>query len=243
MRLVLYNIRYATGRRIARAWMDILRRTDDHFKTITDFISELKTDIVGLVEADGGSFRMRHRHQAQQMALAIGFPHHTFGVKYKASGLLRHFPVFSKQGNALLTKGGIQRERFHYFKHGFKRLVIELELEKATLFLVHLSLRRNVRRHQLLRLQQLVADASKPCIVAGDFNALMGPDELKGFLEATGMNKANSDNAPTYPSWNPSHVLDFVCYSPKLKLNAFTLPKVTLSDHLPLVCDFEDLSA
>lgn len=243
MRFVLYNIRYATGKRITRAWMDILRRTDDHFKTITEFITDLKPDVVGLVETDGGSFRMRLLHQAQQMALATGLPHHTFGVKYKADGLLRRFPVFSKQGNALLTKGRVQHKRFHYFRRGFKRLVIELELDQATLFLVHLSLRRNVRRSQLLQLQQFVAETSKPCIVAGDFNALMGPDELKGFLEATGMNQANNDNAPTYPSWNPCHVLDFVCYSPKLKLNAFTLPKVTLSDHLPLVCDFEDLSA
>ena len=240
LRFILYNIRYGTGRRIKRAWMDILRRTDTHFDTITKFISELKPDVVGLVETDGGSFRMRRQHQPSHMAQAIGHKHHTFGVKYKARGLARLFPVFSTQGNALLTSKEIKRERFHYFKHGMKRLVIELELDQANLFLVHLSLRRGVRKRQLQHLQQLVASAGKPCIVAGDFNAIKGPGELNGFLSATGLEKANIADSPTYPSWNPYRVLDFVCYSPSLKLKSCTVPQVTFSDHLPLVCDFEE---
>ena len=243
MRLILYNIRYATGKRTTRAWMDLFRRTDDHFKTITKFISDLKPDIVGLVEADGGSFRTRRQPQASLLARAIGHAHHTFEVKYKAHGWVRRLPVLSTQGNALLTRKGIKSERLHYFDKGFKRLVIELELSNAHLFLVHLSLRRNIRRRQLQHLQQLVSDTSKPCIVAGDFNALLGPEELNDFLAKTGLTKANSENEPTYPSWNPRRVLDFVCYTPSLKLRSFSLPHVTYSDHLPLVCDFEGISA
>lgn len=241
MRFILYNIRYGTGRRTRRAWMDILRHTNSHFETITKFIHDLKPDVVGLVEADGGSFRMRRQHQACNMAQAIGHTHHTFGVKYRNNGIAKRLPVFSTQGNALLTCKQIIKEKFHYFKHGLKRLVIELELENATLFLVHLSLRRGVRKRQMAHLQQLVASSSKPCIVAGDFNAINGPKELDEFLSATGLKKANTTDSPTYPSWNPYRVLDFVCYSPSLKLKSCTVPQVTLSDHLPLVCDFEEV--
>lgn len=238
MRFLLYNIRYATGRRTRHAWMDMLRRTDDHFLSITHFIDELKPDIVGLVETDNGSFRTKKQPQPQQLAEAIGH-YHNFGVKYKQDGLLRRTPVFSKQGNALLTRDPAQHLTFHYFDRGFKRLVIELETEHANLFLVHLSLLRHTRKQQLDRLQQLVRSANKPCIVAGDFNVLRGPQELTGFLAASGLVQANLENHPTYPSWNPSRVLDFVCYTPNIKLRACTVPNTCLSDHLPLVCDFD----
>ena len=238
MRFLLYNIRYGTGRRTRRAWMDMLRRTDNHFESITHFIRELEPDVVGLVETDSGSFRTKNMPQPQRLAEVIGH-YHSFGVKYRQHGLLRRSPVFGKQGNAFLTRDAVQRETFHYFEHGFKRLVIELELQQANLFLVHLSLRRHVRRRQLDHLQQLVRTARKPCIVAGDFNVLLGPDELTDFLELAGLQRVNTENRPTYPSWDPQRVLDYVCYTPTITLRAFALPQVTLSDHLPLVCDFE----
>ncbi len=238
MRFLLYNIRYATGRRAHRAWMDMLRHTDDHFETITRFIRELEPDVVGLVETDSGSFRTRHQPQPERLAKIIGH-YHSFAVKYKENGLLRHAPVLGRQGNAFLTRDVIQRETFHYFERGFKRLVIELELEQVNLFLVHLSLRAHVRRRQLRDLEALVRGANKPCIVAGDFNVLLGPEELTDFLANAGLRRANPENRPTYPSWQPRRVLDFVCYTPNITLKAFALPQVTLSDHLPLVCDFD----
>ena len=238
MRFLLYNIRYATGRRTRYAWMDMLRRTDDHFEAISRFIRKLEPDVVGLVETDSGSFRTHNQPQPARLAKVIGH-YHSFAVKYKEHGLMRRAPVLSSQGNAFLTKDVVQRETFHYFDHGFKRLVIELEMEQANLFLVHLSLRTHIRKRQLLHLQQLVRGAQKPCIVAGDFNALLGPDELDHFLVNAGLQRANIENRPTYPSWAPTRVLDFICFTPDIKLRAFELPQVMLSDHLPLVCDFD----
>jgi endonuclease/exonuclease/phosphatase family metal-dependent hydrolase len=238
MRFLLYNIRYGTGRRERNAWMDMLRRTDRHFEAIAYFIRELEPDVVGLVETDSGSFRNRSRSQPQRLAEMIGH-YHAFEVKYRRRGLMRHTPVLSKQGNAFLTCVPPKRHTFHFFEQGFKRLVIELELERVRLFLVHLSLRRYVRREQLHHLETLIRQSDKPCIVAGDFNALLGPKELAPFLRKTGMKRANPENRPTYPSWNPTRVLDFVCYTPCIRLKGFALPQVTLSDHLPLICDFE----
>lgn len=218
--------------------MDMLRRTDDHFEAITHFIRELEPDVVGLVETDSGSFRTHHHPQPQRLAEVIGH-YHSFAVKYKQHGLLRHAPVLGSQGNAFLTRDVVQRETFHYFDRGFKRLVIELEMEQVRLFLVHLSLRSYVRKRQRQHLLQMIRDTHKPCIVAGDFNALLGPEELTEFLASAGLQRANPENSPTYPSWKPRRVLDFVCYTPDIKLKAFALPQVTLSDHLPLICDFE----
>ena len=238
MRFLLYNIRYGTGRRERHAWMDLLRRSDRHFDAIAYFIRELEPDVVGLVETDSGSFRTRSRSQPQRLADMIGH-YHAFEVKYRRHGLMRHTPVLGNQGNAFLTRLAARRHTFHFFEQGFKRLVIELELERVSLFLVHLSLRRYIRRRQLHHLEELIRHAGKPCIVAGDFNALLGPKELAPFLRRTGLKRANPENRPTYPSWEPRRVLDFVCFTPSIRLKAFALPQVTLSDHLPLICDFD----
>jgi endonuclease/exonuclease/phosphatase family metal-dependent hydrolase len=141
--------------------------------------------------------------------------------------------------NAFLTNGVIHEERFLYFDHGIKRLVIQLELENLTLFLVHLSIRFRHRQNQLCELYSLLKDVKKPYLVAGDFNVFWGDPEIELFLAATGLQSANKQGAPTYPSWAPKRELDFILHSPGIKVTTLEIPQVTFSDHLPLICDFE----
>ena len=82
-------------------------------------------------------------------------------------------------------------------------------------------------------------NTNKPTIVAGDFNALWGEDEIDMFLAATGLVDANLDSVASFPSWSPTRHLDFVLHSPEIKPNKFWMPDVQLSDHLPLVFDFD----
>jgi endonuclease/exonuclease/phosphatase family metal-dependent hydrolase len=241
MRFLLYNIRYGTGRRRRWAWMHTLTRTVAHLPEIAAFIRQANPDIVGLVEVDAGSYRSGRRNQAQVLAHELGH-YHSYRMKYRQAGGLglgRRLPVLNKQANAFLTRDAIRRETFHEFSAGFKRLVIELELQHVRLFLVHLALGFRARHGQLAELHELIGESVKPCIVAGDFNSAAGSRELRLFLKATGLVSANAGHQPTYPSWKPRRELDFVCHSPQLKLRRFTIPAVTLSDHLPLVCDFE----
>ena len=241
MRFLLYNIRYGTGRRTRWAWMHCLTPTVNHLQAIARFIQETNPDVVGLVEVDVGSYRSGRKNQAELLAGELGH-YHSYRMKYREEGGLglgRRLPVLNKQANAFLTRDAIQRETFHEFTGGFKRLVIELELENVRLFLVHLALGFRVRHGQLAELHELIGHSDKPCIVAGDFNSHLGSSELQLFLAATGLVSANASHLPTYPSWQPRRELDFVCHSPQLKLRQCVVPPVTLSDHLPLVCDFE----
>jgi endonuclease/exonuclease/phosphatase family metal-dependent hydrolase len=239
MRFLLYNIRYATAHKRPRfPWSGYFRRTDPHLNRIIDFIRPLDPDLVGLVEVDGGSFRTRNGHQAEIMAGALGH-YHSYETKYCDTTRVSSLPVFRNQGNAFLARDTISHERFHYFDKGFKRLVIELELEHMTVFLVHLALGFRVRHRQLAALSALVRGTKKPHIVAGDFNALWGEDEIDMFLAATGLENANRDSTASFPSWSPSRHLDFVLHSPEIKPTKFWMPDVQLSDHLPLVLDFE----
>ena len=239
MRFLLYNIRYATAHKRPRfPWSGYLRQTSGHLDKIIEFIRPLDPDVVGLVEVDAGSFRTRKCHQVEVMADALGH-YHSYESKYCGTTRISTLPVMNKQGNAFLAKDTISNERFHYFNKGFKRLVIELELDGVTIFLVHLALGFRARHKQLAELYTLIKNSAGPHIVAGDFNALWGEDEIDLFLAATGLVNANIESAPSFPSWAPTRHLDFVLHSPEITANRFWMPDVQLSDHLPLVLDFD----
>ena len=234
MRFVLYNIRYGTGVRV----MDYLRSSNKNLTRITDFLRKLEPDLVGLVEVDQGSYRSRGKNQAQLLAESLGH-FHSHSVKYEESSFWLRVPVLNKQGNAFLARDRIRNETFHFFEKGMKRLVIELELDQVVVYLVHLALGSRARHHQLGSLYELVKETKKPCVVAGDFNAFWGEGEIDSFLAATGLTNANVQSVPTFPSRNPRRHLDFILYSDKILVHDFRVPRVTYSDHLPLVMDFD----
>lgn len=234
MRFVLYNIRYGTGVR----GLDFLLPSTRNLLRIRDFLRELAPDLVGLVEVDQGSYRSNGRNQAQLLAESLGH-YQSHCVKYPDRSLWRRVPVLNKQGNAFLARDRIRNETFHFFDRGMKRLVIELELDYVVVYLVHLALGSRTRHQQLGALYQLVKDTRKPCVVAGDFNALWGEHEIDLFLAASGLKNANVKGLPTYPSRNPRRHLDFILYSDKIVVHDFQVPRVRYSDHLPLVMDFD----
>lgn len=242
MRFLLYNVRYGAGVgarfHLPFPGSGYLKRTGPMLKQITEFIHSKDPDVVGLVEVDGGSFRSGRKNQAEMIASALGH-YHTYESKYGDKSWIRFMPVANRQMNAFLTRDAIHEQKFLYFDHGVKRLVIQLELEEVTMFLVHLSIKFRHRQHQLCDLYSLVKEVKKPYLVAGDFNVFWGDPEIELFLAATGLKSANIGDHPTYPSWSPKMELDFILHSPGIQIRNFEMPEVTLSDHLPLICDFD----
>lgn len=240
-RFLLYNIRYGTGAgpifHLPVPGAGYLRGTARNLGRISDFLSERQPQVVGLIEVDTGSYRSGRRNQAEVLAEALGHQH-AWRCKYAEQSVNSHLPVVNKQGNAFLTSLPVVATRFHYFDAGIKRLAIELELEHVTFFLVHLSLKFRHRHYQLRHLHDLVKNTGKPVVIGGDFNTLHGDTELDLFRAACGLVTANQDSRPSWPSRRPRRQLDFVLHSPQLELTHFDMPDVSLSDHLPLVCDF-----
>lgn len=218
--------------------MGLLGRTHDHLHEIIAFIKDQNPDVVGLVEVDSGSYRSGRKNQVATIAEELGH-FHAYCSKYATNSRWQRIPVFNKQGNAFLAKDTIHGEKFHYFERGMKKLVIELELEKVTFFLVHLALSYKARQAQILHLYRLIKETGRPHIVAGDFNAFMGEDEIQLLMSASGLRNADSNMQPSFPSRNPRRHLDFILHSPDVVINRFVMPRVELSDHLPLVVDFE----
>jgi endonuclease/exonuclease/phosphatase family metal-dependent hydrolase len=241
MRLLLYNIRYATGTgasfHLPVPGAGYLRSNPRVLDGITRFIKSIDPDIVGLIEVDTGSIRTGLVNQAEVIAASLGH-YSTYQCKYGESSLNSLMPIVRKQANAFLAAPRVEGERFHYFDTGIKRLIIELELDELCVFLVHLSVKFRHRHAQLRRLFELVKQTDKPVIVAGDFNTFWGEHEMALFMEATGLRSANHQRIPSYPARRPRMELDFILYSRGIEVDSFSVPNVTFSDHRPLLCDF-----
>ena len=242
MRLLLYNIRYAVGGG-ASMHMPIpgagyVLGNQAILPEITRFIKSRDPDVVGLIEVDTGSIRSRNVNQAEKIAADLGM-NTSYETKYGARSLNQMLPIVRKQGNAFMAAPRVHGERFHYFDTGIKRLIIELEMDDFAIFLVHLSLKYRHRHLQLRRLYDLIQETKKPVVVAGDFNTFWGENEIYLFMKAARLTSANTDSIPTYPSRSPRKELDFVLYQDGVNVTGFEVPDVRLSDHLPLVCDFE----
>ena len=205
---------------------------------ISRFIKSVDPDVVGLIEVDTGSIRSRNVNQAESIAAHLGM-NTSYETKYGEHSFNQILPIVRKQGNAFMAAPRVHGERFHYFDTGIKRLIIELEMDDYAIFLVHLSLKYRHRHLQLRRLYDLIEATEKPVVVAGDFNTFWGENEIYLFMKAAGLRSANKDSLPTYPSRAPRKELDFILYQDGINVTNFEIPDVRLSDHLPLVCDFE----
>ncbi len=218
--------------------LGMLGRTHVHLNEIVDFIGEADPDVVGLIEVDSGSYRSGRKSQVETIANKLGH-FHSYCSKYASDSRWQRIPIYNKQGNAFLAKDSIHSEKFHYFEQGMKKMVMELELEKVTFFLVHLALSYKTRQAQILRLYNMIKETNRPYIVAGDFNAFMGEDEIQLLMSASGLQNADKEMRPSYPSRNPKRHLDFILHSPQIDITRFEMPRIQLSDHLPLIIDFE----
>jgi endonuclease/exonuclease/phosphatase family metal-dependent hydrolase len=246
LRLLVYNIRYATGTgptfHLPVPGAGYLRSSRKVLDRITGFVRAENPDIVGLIEVDTGSIRSGMRNQAEHIAAALGH-YTTYECKYGTASLNNMMPIVRKQANAFLAAPGVTGERFHYFDTGIKRLIIELELDDVCIFLVHLSLKYRQRQYQLRYLHDLIAKSNKPVIIAGDFNTFWGTHEIYLFTRAAGLRSANSKGLPSFPSRSPRIELDFVLVSEEIEVTDFRIPDVRFSDHRPLVCDFRVASS
>src|SRR5271169_4312402 len=220
VRLLIYNIRYATGTgpafHLPVPGAGYLRSSRQVLAHITDFIKQQDPDVVGLLEVDTGSIRTGMVNQADFIARSLCH-FSTYECKYGVASVNQLVPIVRKQANAFLAAPRVRCERFHYFDTGSKRLIIELDLNGSAIFLVHLSLKFRHRQYQMGYLYDLVRKTRKPVIVAGDFNAYWGDHEIYLFTQAAGLKNANAHGLPSYPSRSPRKELDFILHSAQIR--------------------------
>src|ERR1700759_1126793 len=118
VRLLIYNIRYATGTgpafHLPVPGAGYLRSSRQVLSRITDFIKDQDPDVVGLIEVDTGSVRTGMVNQADFIARSIGH-YSTYECKYGVSSVNHMVPIGRKQANAFLASSLGRCVCFHYF--------------------------------------------------------------------------------------------------------------------------------
>ena len=243
MKFLVYNIAYGTGAPKNRLdqvlglhrYLHTRRR---HLEKVIDSIAGREPDVCGLLEVDNGSFRTGYLNQGDLIARAL---HQTVysAVKYAPGSIPRKIPILRKQTNVFLTSKKLRPCAFHYLPHGMKRLALEIEVNGIRFFLLHLSLRRNVRQSQLSTLEELLKPLDQPFLIGGDFNAFAGTDELQIFMDGLKLRSANTANLPTFPAWKPEKQLDYILYSQGIEPVRCEVGSDQASDHLPVMFEFK----
>ena len=241
MKLLLYNVCYCMG--VGKGYKDYVLKNrrikldPEVLDQIACFIKQQDPDIVCLVETDSGSIRCRHVDQAEYIKEKLGFYSIASFCKYGDS-LLSSMPYFKHLGNSVLFKHKFGKVKKHNLKSGSKKLMIEVQISGLVIYLVHLSLSTGARKQQLMEITTIINKNKGPKLVLGDFNTFKGDHELSQFMENTGLLIARH-NLKTFPSWKPKKCLDHVLHSKDVNVGKISVPKVNLSDHLPIIVDFK----
>jgi len=248
-RLILYNLQYLLGGS-GKKWEYLLfwKRFFHPRKIEEEIVKNLlkhNPDILALVEVDTRSFNESEDYLAY-FKKKLGMNYSVEKRKYHFRGffkILNLIPWFRNNSNSVLSKWKMYDVKFFYFKHGIKRAIIKTSINtprKIHLFLVHLSLGKNTRKKQLGELAQIVKEVKGSVIVAGDFNTFEGEREIQNFLKETGLKHKykSAKRVFTYPSFYPRRRFDYILTSPKIKIKKYKILKLELSDHLPVLVDF-----
>ncbi|MEF8792484.1 endonuclease/exonuclease/phosphatase family protein [Thiohalorhabdus sp.] len=236
LRLLTYNIQVAIGSRryrhyVSHGWKYVMPHGQSlhNLDRIAELIADF--DIVGLQEADGGSFRTAFVDQARYLASSAGY-------RFCESMVTRDFGRFAQHTNSLLSRipiQGIHEHRLPGAMDGRGTLEARFNLDgrPLTVFVTHLALRQRTRLRQAAYLAQLVRRAG-PSVVMGDFNAKPRSPEIVQLSDKAGLGMASRPAHATLPSWRPRVAVDHILATPELTLEEYgPLPEL-LSDHLPV---------
>ncbi|HKJ72379.1 MAG TPA: endonuclease/exonuclease/phosphatase family protein [Gammaproteobacteria bacterium] len=236
LRLLTYNIQVAIGSRryrhyVSHGWKYVMPhgQTLHNLDRIAGVIHDF--DIVGLQEADGGSFRTAFVDQARYLAASAGF-------RFCESMITRDFGRFARHTNSLLSRLPVQAIHEHRLPgamdgRGVLEARFNLDGRPLTLFVTHLALRQRTRMRQTGYLAQLVR-AAGPSVVMGDFNARPGSREIALLCERSGLHLSTRPAHATLPSWRPRVAVDHILATPELTLEGYGPIPELLSDHLPV---------
>ena len=223
------------------------RRLEIH--NLVHAVEQLDADIVCLQEV-----RKMHRREARHFEHWPELPQADYltpiGYEaiYRTNAVTRH----GEHGNALLSRWPVlshQHEDMsdHRFEQrGLLHVEVNIHDHPVHVVVLHLGLIAASRRRQidqLLRYVQREIPPHAPLVVAGDFNDWS--QQVKGPLNAAGLSSFDGAMTPTFPSRLPMLQLDHV-YVRGLRPVSLMVPSGRIwwrmSDHLPLIAEFEFLT-
>ncbi len=232
-----------------------LRGIHNNLLKIARLIKEAGPDVVALQEVDESSHWNKHLHLLEHLAENTGFPHHYVGVHNRRLGVK---PL--AYGNAFLSKYPIVHPETVPFgnktlgEKGFTFVFVEVAGHQLPLLNVHLDYQsRKIRQDQVQRVADFIKQRLKdppddflPPLICGDFNSTRRSTQdavhrLFQILQDYGHYQLFPENASTWPTYFPTRGLDFVFIPPGWKIGACEVLPAFVSDHRPVVIEFEPL--
>ncbi len=216
---------YVTG-----AWRHFLPcdKRQGNLNRIADLVRGY--DLVGIQEADGGSYRSGFVNQVEYLAARAGFPWWHHQVNRKIGTIARHsLGLLSR-----LPIAEVIEHRLPGAIPGRGALSVRLGEGRQTLLvvIVHLALGRHTRARQIDHLGELLRD-EKHVILLGDMNFRSESAEMRRLVSFTALREP-AHGLLTHPSWRPVRNIDHILVSPSLKVLAVEVPDHRISDHLPI---------
>lgn len=240
LKLLSANIQAGSS---TRRYSDYATRSWSHVlpiggkRSALDTIAELagQHDIVGLQEADPGSFRSGFTNQTHYLAIRAGFEHWSHqpnrnvgGLASSANGLLSRIRPTAIETHPLpgLMKGrGLLLSRFGEGEDG---LVVAV---------AHLSLGTQSRLSQLAFIAEVLGSA-KTAVLMGDFNCRINQPEMDVLFRRTRLEPPEHD-VHTFPAWKPDRAIDHILTTPNIQSHARKAVPAAASDHLALSAELD----
>lgn len=228
-------------------------------RDIAQLVEERQLDVIVLNEVDFSAGWSGHLNQAEFIASAAGFP---YRVEHRSIDVAT--PLFRfRFGNAVLSKYPIIEASLIEFpaysklesvlagkKNGVLCKIRVSQEQAIGVAAIHLDDRsESIRIESVKRIMRRCEECDYPVFLAGDFNS-----SLKGFphaeIDASGNSalsiiiegkkwktlpgKDPSKDEFTYPTSNPTVVIDWILVPLKWSIISKEIPLVNLSDHLPV---------
>ncbi|MCX4242383.1 endonuclease/exonuclease/phosphatase family protein [Paraliomyxa miuraensis] len=211
-------------------------------------IAHYAPDLVMLQEVDAGAKRSGGHRQADMLAEALGLRHHAWfpNVFLRSGGaygnaVLSRFPCRTAFNMDLSLAGRKARSVLHTVV----RIRVGSRSRTVHVFNLHLGLRQDERRRQLVRFLGshpfAHMHARTPVIVAGDFNDVYGTLGARLLVPAGFRAMPSAPN--TFPAYAPLRPLDAFFVRGDVQIRRVARGEISMarraSDHLPLVVDLE----
>lgn len=201
---------------------------------IAALIKAEKPDIMGLNEIEAYTPRTGFINQPKKLAALTN-------MDYCFGPTLRLGPV-GFFGNCMMAKKTI------YKVHNFPlpgqrepRRCLKARVDgpggPVLVFITHLGLAGGERLKQLAELAAIIDRHSGPLILMGDFNC--NYDELGPVLKIVHDTNLYQPPKLTFPSWGPTHRIDYIFTSAHFKCLEHRVPAGDASDHSPVIAEVE----
>jgi endonuclease/exonuclease/phosphatase family metal-dependent hydrolase len=252
LRLVTFNIAHGRGLTPIQG-ITSQRKLRLNLRRIATLLDRLRPDIVAVQEIDERSRWAGNFDHLDYLRVHARFAHTVFGINNRRAGLLN-----LSYGNAVLSHHAIRTAEtvtFGQRKVGEKGfLYVEVDVQGRLVPVVNLHLHFSSRVQRLRQLERLLAWLrdkhrlhsdrwSVPPIVCGDFNNSGTRDDataaLLSHLSDYGDYTFHPQKGGTFPSPLPRRALDFIFLPSACAGARCEVVRTLLSDHRPVVVDFE----